>query len=144
MPQISPNGFNASLSEDTVEFTCTVPVTSRIRSIHWDIDGIPLSNLGKDMLMERGIISDRTSMRENNTIFAVIGIQSKAQNDNTTLECVVVMFSSPPVESKKILLKVQGEFHLCRSIQVHDMYVYFVRSPSSPHFTGDHPLQLHS
>ena len=98
------------MSEGTVfEFTCTVPMTSRIRSIEWDIDGTPLSTLGKDVLMDRGIISDRTSMRENHTIFAVVGVQSKAQNHNTTLECVVVMVSSQPVKSEEILLNVQGK-----------------------------------
>ena len=102
LPRISPKGYNTSLSEDVVVFRCIVALDTF--SVIWSINGV-----ADDQLEEgQGITPNSNLVTEGDTTFATISVQARAENDNTTLECVAISPDLIAARSEGVLLQVQG------------------------------------
>ena len=106
-PYISPDGYNASLSEGTVQFRCIT--TSDTDNIVWYINEKSTAQLGQEILAEQGITYSDTLVTNDDVIYVVINVETSAENDNTTLECLVVFTDAVPARSEGILLRIQGK-----------------------------------
>ena len=104
---ISPDGYNASLSEGTVQFRCIT--TSDTDNIVWYINEKSAAQLGQEILAEQGITYSDTLVTDDDVIYVVINVETSAENDNTTLECLVVFTDAVPARSEGILLRIQGK-----------------------------------
>ena len=113
LPYISPDGINASLS-DTVEFRCIVP--SDTVQIGWYINGTSASLIAEDVLANRGITIKFIS--GTNTSFALLSIQARAVNDNTTLQCRIATSSDQVARSEEVLLQIQGKYVVYMSMKL--------------------------
>ena len=89
LPYITPDGYNASLGQDPVEFRCVVP--SKTFIVNWVINGEPLQSIGE----ERSIT-----------------VEATAENDNITLECLAVFRDTAPASSGEIMLHIQGDHNI--------------------------------
>ena len=93
LPYIRPDGYNASLGQDPVEFRCVV--LSDILSAEWVINGEPLDTIGE----ERGI----TEHFHVGDMSHVVTVEARAENDNITLEC---FRNIAPAYSGEIMLHI--------------------------------------
>ena len=89
-----------------VNFSCIV--ASDTISVLWFINGFTVAQLGEEALAERGITPTDTLITEDDSIFVVIRVQARAENDNTTLECVALPPDYVGVRSEAVLFRVQG------------------------------------
>ena len=138
LPYISPDGINAILS-DTVEFRCIVP--SDTDQIGWFINGTLFT---EDVLANRGITINKLSLiRKTNASFALLSIQARAVNNNTTLQCRIVTSSDQVARSEEVLLQIQGKCVLIRS-GYHKWYLLGPLAPptslETTHFNSTHDL----
>ena len=99
LPYITPDGYNAFLGQDSVEFSCVVP--NETFSVLWVINGQPLDIVGEQM----GIIAQ---FRESDMTY-VVTVEARAESDNITLECLAVFLDALPARSEEILLHIQGD-----------------------------------
>ena len=102
LPRISPKGYNASLGEDVVVFRCIVALDTF--SVFWSINGVA------DVQLEegRGITPNNSLVTEGDTAFATVSVPARAENDNTTLECVAISPDLMGARSEGVMLQVQG------------------------------------
>ena len=106
LPRISPDGYNASLNEGPVEFTCIG--LHGVLSFTWIINGTSSGSLGDSALRDRGIKINRAHIiRENNTVVTIL-VQPKVGNENTTLQCVAFSQDFVGLRSEEVLLQIQG------------------------------------
>ena len=77
----------------------------------WIVDGVSAAQIGHTVLAAQGITYNDAVITEANRTFAVINIEPRAENNNTTLGCVAVIFGSEPLilESSEVVLRVQGK-----------------------------------
>ena len=95
LPYITPDGYNDSLGQASVEFTCGVP--SDTVSVVWIINGESQSFIGEEALIDT----------DENKTYALMTVE--AEHDNTTLQCLVVIMGTAPVYSEVTLLGIQGD-----------------------------------
>ena len=109
LPYIIPDGYNASLSGDIVEFTCLLdlPVNDVIHFV-WFINGIRAGRIGEEILAEQGIRYSDILIEECNRTSAVISIETRGENHNINLSCLAVTYDSAPQESNEVVFRVQG------------------------------------
>ena len=99
LPYIRPDGYNATLGQDPVEFRCVVP--NETFSVEWVINGEHLNIVGE----ERGIIAQ---FHEGDMTY-VVTVEARSENDDITLECLAVFLNALPARSEEILLHIQGD-----------------------------------
>ena len=104
-PYIVPDGYNASLNGDAVFFKCMGP--NNTETFFWNVNGMSASVIG-GALKNQGIVSSTDVMMENNeTYYAVTSIETRAENNNTILQCNYVHSGSVKTSSD-IIFRVQG------------------------------------
>ena len=106
MPYIIPDGYNSSLNGNTVEFTCELP--NETSHFAWLINGKSAFEFGRELLSERGIVSDYVFVREDNRTFTVIGIDPRVENNNTRLNCLAIFSDTAPLISADVNFMIQG------------------------------------
>ena len=89
-----------------VEFRCIV--ASDTINGFWNINGFTAAQLGEEALAEWGITYSDTLITEGDSTFVVIWVKARAENDNTTLECVALSPEFIPLRSEVVLFRVQG------------------------------------
>ena len=67
LPYIRPDGYNATLGQDPVEFRCFVP--SEIIVVSWLINGVSTNIIPKEAFEERGIELSPSRITNNETLF---------------------------------------------------------------------------
>ena len=106
VPLVIPDGYNANLNENEVEFKCLAPAIT-VTFLVWYIDGSSTAEIAEEKLVERGIRYSTILRVDGDTDYAFIFIDSRTENDNTTIECHA--FSRHGfVGSYEILFRVQG------------------------------------
>ena len=105
LPYIIPDGYNASLNGDAVEFTCILPDDTL--SFIWTINGEYATDIGGMNLASRGITYSNTVIRETNRTYTVITIEPRVENNNITLGCTTVTQPSF-LPSDGVVFRVQG------------------------------------
>ena len=90
-----------------MQFRCTT--TSDTDNIVWYINEKSAAQLGQKILAEKGITYSDTLITDDDVIYVVINVETSAENDNTTLECLVVFTDAAPARSEGILLRIQGK-----------------------------------
>lgn len=108
IPRISPHGYNASLSEIPVEFTCIAPHDAF--SFIWTINGNSSGRIGGRELGDRGITVNGTYIVRGKNTVTTLHVQPKDVNDNTNLQCLIVTSSHQVTRSEEVLLQVQGKY----------------------------------
>ena len=117
LPRISPKGYNASLSEDVVVFRCIVALDTF--NVIWTINGVSDDQLEDD----QGITPNNSLVTEGDTALAVLSVQARTENDNTTLECVAVSLVLVGIRiSEGVLLRVQGKYGSVEKVCVSTYY----------------------
>ena len=99
VPHIKPDGYNASLGQDPIEFRCVFP--NETFSVEWVINGRRVGAVGE----ERGI----TEQIRDGDLADTVVVEARAENDNITLECLTFFLDALPAYSEEILLYIQGE-----------------------------------
>ena len=96
-----------------MEFRCVVPSTTFTRA--WLIDGesLDILHVGEDTLEERGITS--TLIADGNITYVVMMVDTRAENDNITLECLAIFRDTAPASSGEIMLHIQGDHKISYS-----------------------------
>lgn len=151
LPYITPDGYNASLGQNSVEFTCFVP--SETFTVAWIINGESQTVIGEEILRGRGITARNTLVTDGNKTYVLMTVEARAENDNITLRCLVVIIGIAPVYSEEILLDIQGDHSIQVVVDVatcmicpklHPMYTLCTRSPRCTYWTTHYTPHLHS
>ena len=121
LPYITPNGYNASLSDKPVEFKCIV--ANDAISFVWYINGTSTSLHGQRALAEQGIIYSRTFLRSDNVYFVNISVEPRVENDNTTLKCTYYSPDLSGTTSDEVVVRFQGK------IVMHLPYCMKIKQP---------------
>ena len=91
-----------------MQFRCIT--TSDTDNIVWYINGKSAAQLGQEILAEHGITYSDTLITDDDVIYVVINVETNAENDNTTLDCVAISPDLIGARSEGILLQVQGKY----------------------------------
>ena len=114
-PFIFPDGYNATLNGEAVDFTCSVP--SDTTDVTLLIDKKPASKIGPENLTAQGITYIHELVLQNDRKLLVISISPLFANEVITLECIAWLNFEPfRLISSAVLFRVQGE---CRLIAMH-------------------------
>ena len=101
-PIINPAGYNASIIGEEVELRCVAPADAF--TVLWIINGS--SNL---TLREHGIRQGNISKHNDHQILSIY-IETRIENNNTTLQCNAIFTSSPFIlSSEEIIFRVNGK-----------------------------------
>ena len=91
-----------------MELVCELP--SAVHSFVWLINGETAQTFGLEILLEKGITSDNTLVREeHNRTFITISIEPRPENNNTSFTCVANFLLTAPLISAEVVFRVQGE-----------------------------------
>ena len=104
-PYIVPDGYNASLNGDAVFFKCMGPNNTEI--FFWNVNGMSAAITGEGALRNQGIVPSTDVIMENNETYAVTSIETRAENNNTILQCKCVHSDSVKTSSD-VIFRVQG------------------------------------
>ena len=109
LPYIIPDGYNATLGQDVVEFRCIVPGEIPPDDIFWLINGSSQGAIGEEILKERGITIRDILVTDDDVVYEVITVEARAENDNSIIKCVAIVLFAASVPNEGILLRIQGD-----------------------------------
>ena len=123
LPYIRPDGYNAALGQEPVEFRCFVPSDTIV--VSWLINGMSTNTIPKETLEERGIELNPIRITGDETYYFNISVEASMENDHISLKCVAAFLNTEPSLSEAILLSVQGNY-------LWDTYMYTYLDSFSP------------
>ena len=122
-PFIFPDGYNASLNGEAVDFTCSAPsVTTDVTLL---FNGKPASEIGPENLTAQGITYIHELVLQNDRKLLVISISPLFANEVITLECIAWLNFDPfRLISPAVLFRVQGECRLIATLRFHFFFIF--------------------
>ena len=89
-----------------MELVCELP--SSAYSFAWLINEKTAQEIGREILLEKGIESTHTLVRKDNRTFTAITIEPRPENNNTRFTCLAYFSLAVPLPSAEVVFRVQG------------------------------------